>query len=229
MKSLSQVGFIIQGRLNSQRCPKKMIRNFAETTLLDLNIKKLVESNFVPNENIYISVYEDELKSIAQKYPVNIFDRSEKSANSEGTPMTEIYEWWNQIPFEYVILTNACCPFLTVKTIENFTKAYLESDQDGLFGVTEKKNYFWDSEENFLTPLQEDVMNTKFTPVTYEAAHCLYAAKLSKIGEGIWMGNFSEKGDIGLFSVPEREIFDIDHEWEFNMYEKLYRALREEK
>ena len=61
-KDISQIAFLVQARLSSQRCPRKMIRPFADTTLLDINIQKLVESKFIPNENIYVSVYEDELK-----------------------------------------------------------------------------------------------------------------------------------------------------------------------
>lgn len=222
-KDISQIAFLVQARLSSQRCPRKMIRPFAETTLLDINIQKLVESKFIPNENIYVSVYEDELKEVASRYPVNIFDRSEKSANSEGTPMTEIYEWWDKIPHEYVILTNACAPMLKTETIENFSKAYLKTDSNGMFGVMAKKNYFWDDNGNFLTPLEGAVMNTKYAKPIYEAAHVLYASRLRDIGEGIWMGDFTKPGQIELFEVEEQECFDIDYEWEFEIYEKLYK------
>ena len=91
MKAPEEVAVLIQARLSSQRCPRKMIRQFADTTLMDLCIQKLVESN-IPNENIWISVHEPELVELVKKYPVNIFHRSEKSAMSEGAPMTEIYE-----------------------------------------------------------------------------------------------------------------------------------------
>jgi CMP-N-acetylneuraminic acid synthetase len=228
MKRIEEVAFLIQARLSSQRCPQKMARPFAGTTLLDLNIRKLVESNLIPNENIYVSVYEEELVEIAENYPVNIFRRSEKSAMSEGTPMTEIYEWWDKIPHKYVILTNACVPMLTVDTIEDFTRAYLKTTNTGMFGVIEKKNYFWDSHGNFLTTIDEAVMNTKTAQTVLEAAHCLYAGSLEDIGHNIWMGDFSKKGDIDLHPVPEQEVFDIDYEWEFELYEKLYSAVKEE-
>ncbi len=223
MKQIEDLAFLIQARLNSQRCPRKMARPFADTTLLDINIKKLVDSDIIPNENIYVSVHEQELKDIANKYPINIFHRSERSANSEGTPMTEIYEWWNLLPHKYVVLTNACVPLLRKETIEDFTKAYCSTDSVGMFGVIEKKNYFWDSEGNFLTSLDEAVMNTKTAEPVLEAAHCLYAGSLENIGKGIWMGDLRKKGDVEFFKVPEEEIFDIDHEWEFSLYETLYR------
>jgi len=203
-----------------------MIRPFAGTTLLDIAISKLVDSSLIPNENIYISVYEDELKNVVRKYPVNIFARSEKSANSEGTPMTEIYEWWDKTPHEYVVLINACTPMLSVETIESFTNSYLNSQTDGMFGVMAKKNYFWNSNGDFLLDLHKPVMNTKSASIVYEAAHTLYASKLSDIGRGVWMGDFRKNGDIELVEVPESECFDIDYEWEFDLYEKVYMSTK---
>ena len=66
-------------------------------------------------------------------------------------------------------------------------------------------------------------MNTKTTPSIYEAAHCLYAGRMDKIGESIWMGDFNKPGDIDLFVMPERETFDIDYPWQFNLCEKLWK------
>jgi len=225
MKSAKNVSVIIQARLSSQRCPRKMIRAFGDTTLMDLCLKKLCNSS-IPNENIWISVYEPELIDICKKYDVNIFHRSEKSAMSEGTPMTEMYEWWNRLPQEYAVLVNACAPFMTTETIEKFYTQYCDSVSDGMFGVTESKNYYWDSNFELITPWPKDqaVMNTKFVDATYAAAHCLYAGKLSKIGEGIWMGDFQKPKDIELFPMDEKEVFDIDYEWEFTYYESLYKA-----
>ena len=74
-------------------------------------------------------------------------------------------------------------------------------------------------------PENEAAMNTKAVEVTLEAAHCLYASSMNTIKDGIWMGDFQKAGDIELVEMPERDAFDIDHEWEFNLYEALYRSL----
>lgn len=223
MKAPEKVAVLVQARLSSQRCPRKMIRQFADTTLMDLCIQKLIKSS-IPNENIWISVHEPELVELVKKYPVNLFHRSEESAMSEGTPMTEIYEWWNQLPHEYVVLVNACAPFLKTETIEQFFEDYCMTDSNGMFGVVSKKNYFWSHDGEFLTPMDEAVMNTKTAKPVLEAAHCLYASSLNSIGEGVWMGRFNVPGEIQLWSMAEEEIFDIDYEWEFRMYESLYRS-----
>ena len=129
MKKIEQVAFIVQARLGSQRVPQKMIRPFAGTTLLDIMLDKLSnKSTIIPNKNIFLSVHEEELKQVGDKYDLNIFHRSEASANSEGTPVTEMYEWWDKLPHEYCVFINACCPFLTIESIEKFTSEYLNSD-----------------------------------------------------------------------------------------------------
>lgn len=222
IKKINEVAIIVQARLSSHRCKRKMARPFASTTLMDIALNKLVKSK-IPNKNIWCSVYEDELKDICKKYPINIFHRSEKSSKSEGVPITEIFEWWDKLPAKYVIMLNACCPFVSVQTINNFWMDYRNSMSDGMFGVIEKKNYFWDTDGNFLTPLRNGVMDTKTSNAVYEAAHCLYGGSLEKISRGVWMGKFDKPGDIELWKVPQHEAFDIDHEWEFQLYEKLYR------
>ena len=200
-----------------------MIKPFAGTTLMDIFIEKVKKCKSFPISNFYISVYEKELFDIGMKHNVNIYNRSKQSAESEGTPMSLMYEWYNKIPHKYVVLINACVPFLEPETIDNFVREYLRSKQTGMFAVMEKKNYFWDESGAILTPLTEDVMNTKTVRKTYEAAHCLYASRMDTIKDGIWMGDFNVANDIKLFPVKERECFDIDYQWQFDLCEKLWR------
>ncbi len=230
MKKIEEVAVVVQARLSSERCPRKMIRPFAGTTLTDIACEKVLASKVIPRENFYLAVHEPELLEVANRHGVNVYKRSEKSALWDGGPdahLREMYEWWDKIPFKYVVLVSACVPFLTTETIDNFFEAYRKSDSDGMFAVMEKMNYFWDEKFDFLTPLRDAAMNTKNVQKTYEAAHCLYASKLSNIDKGIWMGDFSKKGEIELYPISESECFDVDHEWEFRAEEVMYRALNE--
>ena len=225
-KKLEDIAVVIQARLSSQRIPQKMIKPFADTTLFDISIQKVLQSDFIPKENFFLSIYEEELLDIAAKYGTNVFLRSEKSARSEGTPMTEMYEWWNKLPFKYCVLVNGCAPFMKTETIDGFVRSYMASDSDGMFGVMEKKNYFWNKEGELITPWPADqaCMNTKVVEKTYEAAHCLYAGRMDLIEKGIWMGDFNTPGDIELYAMEEEECLDIDYPWQFDMCESLYRG-----
>lgn len=225
MKKIKDIALVIQARLLSQRCPRKMVRPFANSTLLDIAIQKVLNSNVFLKENIYVTVHEQELIDIASKYNVHIFKRSKKSAMSEGSPMTELYEWWDKIPYKNVIKLNACCVLLDTKTIDSFAETYMKTNSRGLFGVIEKRNYIWNKNGDLITnrPDNKATMNTKKAGTIYEAGHCLYAGKMSDIGKGIWMGEFKKKNDPELYIVPEKETFDIDYEWQFNIAEILYK------
>jgi CMP-N-acetylneuraminic acid synthetase len=232
MKNIDDVCVVIQARLSSERVPRKMIRPFAETNLTDIAVKKILSSNIIPKQNFYLSVHEQELKDVAIKNDVNIFHRSEESAlwdGDNGAVLGKMYEWWDKLPFKYIVLVSACCPLLKTETIDNFFKKYLESDSDGMFAVIEKKNYFWNTESVCLSTLTEAAMNTKTVAPIYEAAHCLYAGQMEPIGKGVWMGDFRNKGEIELVQVPEKEIFDIDYEWQFEFYEALYKHTAEKQ
>ena len=163
MKNINDICLIVQARLGSTRVPGKMLRPFAGTTLVDILFNKLKSSKVIPKENIYFSAYEDELKEVGKKHGINIFDRSKQSAFSEGEPLTEIYEWHDKLPFKYAVVVSACNPLLKIETIDNFFKEYLNSDKDGLFGVFEKKTYYWNTDGEPITDwggLQ--IMNTKY-------------------------------------------------------------------
>ncbi len=226
MKNIDDICVIIQARLGSKRVPEKMIKDFSGTTLTDIAIEKIKSCKSFPMENFYLSAWEEELKAIAINHGVNVYNRTEKSAKSEGTPMTEMYEWWDKLSYKYCVLINACAPFLNSKTIDEFVLSYAKSNSDGMFGVIEKKNYFWNNKKEIITPLTEAVMNTKTAKPIYEAAHCLYAGRLDKIGNGVWMGDFNNCGEIELFTMEEKEVFDIDYEWQFKMAESAYKNIR---
>tara|TARA_B110000211_G_scaffold235019_1_gene308520 strand:- start:8470 stop:10176 length:1707 start_codon:yes stop_codon:yes gene_type:complete len=219
-----KICIIVQARLSSTRIPKKMIKPFSNTTLLDITLNRLTQSTLIPKNDIYISLYENKLKEIAKKYDVTIFDRSQESAETNND-MVKMFEWWNKLPYEYYIIVSACHPFLSIKTIDAFYKKFQSTSSRGLFGVVKRKNYFWNNKLEFITPWPENqtTFNTKVVEETYEAAHCLYGGKMKDIGNYIYMGDFSKKNDIELFTIhDEFECSDIDYPWQFDICESYY-------
>lgn len=223
MKKLDDICFIVQARLNSQRVPQKMIKPFAGSNLFELIIDKLIFSDIIPRENIFASVHEDELKQIAYKNKINIFDRSYESANNDNS-LQKIYEWHDKLPYKYCVLISGCNPLLRIHTIDNFVNQFLNQDEENLFAVFEKKQYYWNKKGALVTPWPkgQTIMNTKAVEPTYEAAHVLYASRLDLIKENRFMGDFEAEGGIKLFQMDELEAFDIDEPWQFEVAEVLY-------
>jgi len=165
MKSLNDIAVIVQARLSSKRIKNKMVRSFADTTLVDICLEKIKKSNVINLNNFYFSAYEDKLKNIGKKHNVNIWNRSKESANSEGTPLTELFDWWDKLNnYKYAVIISACCPLLCIDTIDKFILEYSQSNSDGMMSVVEKRNYFWDHDHKLITPWPKGlaIMNTKF-------------------------------------------------------------------
>ena len=214
---------VVQARLNSQRVPGKMLRPFADTTLLEILIKKLLKSKVINSQNIYLSLYDKELIKIAKKYRVNIFYRSKESSLEERNPK-KIWEWHNKLPYKHVVLISACNHLLKIETIDKFIKQFTESNKEGAFAVFKKKTYYWDKNGKAITDWKgETTMNTKYVDPVYEAAHCLYASRMDIIGDGFWMDTNSPPQP-ELFTMEELEAFDIDYEWQFKLGEELYNG-----
>lgn len=225
MKNKKDICVVVQARLGSQRVPGKMLRPFANTTLTEILFDKLKKSKVISPKNIYFSAHEKELKDVAKKHNINIFNRTEQSANSEGEPLSEIYEWHDQLPYKYVVLISACNPLLKIETIDGFIEDFIQAEEEGGFAVFEKKTYYWGKDGNPITDWKgATIMNTKFVEPIYEAAHCLYASRLDIIKDGHWMDtNYPPKPK--LFIMDELETFDIDYEWQFKIGEQLYENI----
>ena len=228
MKSLNEIAVVVQARENSERVPFKMSRGIqqvplASTSLLDIVLEKLTSSDVIQNEHIYLSAHEDNLIEIGERYPINIHKRSWESANVDSG-IDVLFDWWDKLPYKYVVMVSGCNPFLKLETIESFFNKYMFSKHDGMFSVVERKNYFWNTKGEMLNqwPEGQDLLNTKAVETTYEAGHCLYGSKMSDIGEGKWVGSWTKKDDPVLFPVSQFEAFDIDEQWQFDLVESYY-------
>ena len=222
VKDINDICVVIQARLGSTRVPGKMLKPFAGTTLVDILFDKLKSSKIIPMENVYFSVYEPELKEVGEKHGINIFNRSKESALSEGDNVSEIFEWYDKLPFKYVISISACNPLLKIKTVDSFIEKFVNSNKEGGFAVFEKKTYYWDKNGKPITKWDGSTkINTKLVEPVYEAAHCLYASRMDIIKDGFWMDN-NLPPQPELFTMDELEAFDIDYEWQFNLGEQLY-------
>lgn len=225
---IEDTAFIVQARLNSQRVPQKMIKPFADTNLFGLILDKLLASKVIPSENIFASVYEPELFEEANtKRNIRTFSRSYESANVDSD-IRKIYEWHDQLPHKYVVIISGCNPLLRVETIDRFVEQWGSQKEENLFGVIEKKTYYWNKEGALTTPWPEgqSLMNTKAVEPTYEAAHVLYASRMDLIAKEKFMGDFEAPGGIKLFKMDELESFDIDEPWQFEVAELLYEKFK---
>ena len=142
----------------------------------------------------------------------------------------KIYEWHDKLPknYKYVVLVSGCNPLLKTETIDKFIEQFMSQEDENLFAVIEKKQYYWNQSGSLITnwPTGNNIMNTKAVETIYEAGHVLYAGQMEKIKQGVWMGRPPYgKNNPHLFEISEFECLDIDYEWQFDLYTNYWEKL----
>ena len=213
---MKKICIVINARVNSSRCYKKMISPIGNTCLIEIIIEKLKKSN-IPLEDIYIASPDIEIENIIEKHNFNFIKRSQESNNEEFN-IKIIFEWYKKLENNYThfLLINPCLPLLSVNTINNFYNICKESKYDRVFAIKTNKNYFFDENNNPLN-FKPGVFNTKYVKGLKEAAHCLYFMKLQDIKENNYLGGFIDSSNPYLIDVEEKELYDIDYQYQFDI------------
>ena len=82
---MNNTGVFSFARKQSQRCPNKMLRPFANTTLTDIVLKKLAEFG----DRAFFAGFEPEFEDRSRQRGVKFIKRDKKSVNIDG-PITDI-------------------------------------------------------------------------------------------------------------------------------------------
>lgn len=197
-------------------------------TMVHIACEKVLESQVIPKDQFYWSVYDPEIIDIVEKYGLQVCKRELDGPDiKEEVDLRIIYEWAWQLAdkYKYCVLINACNVLLSTKTIDSFITTYLSSNSDGMFGVVERKTYFWNKEGKLVTKWPDGfkIMNTKFVEPLYEAGHCLYAGTLEQVHNGYWMDDKIPPSPELFVIRNELEIFDIDWYWQIPVAKEMYR------
>jgi len=205
-------------RLTSERCPKKMIKNFCGTSLTDIFLKKMQKLQKM-GINVFFGGYDKIFEKKCKKYGIPFVQRSKKSSNSEKA--SEIYNFLSEQNYDYLLQVNACMPLLKVETILSFLNE-CKKIQKPAFGVYEINNYFMSNKDkpyNFNSKIK--TINTKYVDKAKEFAHCFYFFKREYFKKNGWYWNWNKLKYITM--AKTMETFDIDTKEDFEIGKILYK------
>jgi len=217
-----EIAALIQARTGSQRCPNKMLREFCNTNLISLALKKFAGTSQL--FKLYFAVHEQELIHIGKNYNCNIIKRNEQSAKADD--IKTVFNYIDKIEEEYIMFINACSPFLTLKTLENAIDCFKKNKPKSLTAVIKKHTwyYFLDGKPiNFLDPTN---LNTKSSVPVFEVTHNIHIFNKNRFIEHTYFWNHSEN-DPYFFEIDEMEAIDIDTEFDFYKAESIYSRMKE--
>ena len=205
-------------RLTSERCPKKMIKNFCGTSLTDIFLKKMQKLQKM-GINVFFGGYDKIFEKKCKKYGIPFVQRSKKSSNSEKA--SEIYNFLSEQNYDYLLQVNACMPLLKVETILSFLNE-CKKIQKPAFGVYEINNYFMSNKDkpyNFNSKIK--TINTKYVDKAKEFAHCFYFFKREYFKKNGWYWNWNKLKYMTM--AKTMETFDIDTKEDFEIGKILYK------
>ena len=218
---IMSIAIVLQARKNSQRCKNKMLRKFNNSTLFEIQLKKL--QKLTNNFNVYCAVGEDPFFSLVDNHKkINLITRNKVSVNSDL--IEDVFNYLNQIKENNICFVNPCSPFLEWKTLKTALNLFEASNFKSLTSVIERKTWYFDHKYK---PINDNSRcNTKVLKPIYECSHSfhIFNKKFFIKNNKYWN---NRKNDPYLFNINSIEALDIDTEEEFKYIEKLYRTLKE--
>jgi CMP-N-acetylneuraminic acid synthetase len=212
---MKYICIVINARVNSSRCYKKMIEPIGNTCLIEIILEKLKKSN-IPKKDIFIASPDEEIKEITNKHNFNFIKRSVES-NNEETDIRIIFEWYKKLQdiYTHVLIINPCLPLLKIETINKFYNFCKTEKYDSIFSIKENKNYFFYKNKKPIN-FKPGILNTKFVEPLIEGGHCLYLTKLEDIKNDNYLGKFVDESNPYLYKINEDELYDIDYQYQFD-------------
>ena len=215
------IAIIIQARVNSKRCKNKMLRNFDNTSLFEIQVRKLNDLAKDTNYNIYCAVGESPLNKIIKKYKfIKHIKRNKRSVNSDA--IEDVFNYLEGVEENYICFVNTCAPLLKLSTLKSAIQLFNKSELKSLTSVIEKKTWYFDSKEK---PINDNSSgNTKDLSPIYECTHNFHIFNKTFFIKNKKYWN-NKKNDPYLYRVNFLESLDIDTEEEFISIEKIYRSV----
>ena len=212
---------VIPVRAGSQRVKNKNIKPFANSSLLEIKVKQLL--NIKEIDEVIVNSDSDEMLEVAKSLGAQIFKRDAYYASST-VPINEVYRNIGETTkADIIVYANATNPLLKNESVSNAINAFLNKDSkyDTLNSAHLIKEFMW--------------LDGK--PINYELDKMPKSQNLPNICALNFALNIFERqyaidnaSIVGkhplLFELDAVEATDIDNEIDFEFAEFMYKKYR---
>jgi CMP-N-acetylneuraminic acid synthetase len=214
------ISAVINARLSSTRVPKKHIRPFANTTLIDIALEKLNQLDFFDNR--YLAVADPELIAIGKRYPnVEVLVRDPKSIKAGVNPPTVSYAHFFEIPTEYIFILNPCQPLLSIVTIKKAYDYFQKTDYQSYTAGAATRDWIFNQSGDCLTRKDPSNYTTNVGEVFYKATHSFHIVSKSFFAESGLLWTYSQN-DPHVIEITADDTVDVDTEHDFEIANIAY-------
>ena len=213
-----------QARLKSSRCKMKMLRPFANTTLVELAVKRLANvKNF---DGVYFGAHEDELSEVARKHlpSSSIRIRTKEMANTDD--MMLAYSWLRDIDFDYCMWINSCHGLLKSETLDQAADVFRGGKYKSMTSVRKRCTWYYNQDGepvNNKDPLTQTT--SQRSEHLYEVASAFHLFQKEHFFSTKTYWN-NKKNDPFLYVINHLEALDVDSEEEFFISESVFKSFR---
>jgi CMP-N-acetylneuraminic acid synthetase len=208
---------IIPIRAGSQRVKNKNIRPFADTNLLEIKLKTLLQIDRI---DIVVNTDCPKAIEISSKYNIEIHKREEYYASSECTNS----EFFKHIAentssnYKYLMYIPVTSPLIKIETINNVIDEFYKRNNDSVNTTTLIKHHLWLNNN----PLNYDVSNSPNSQ-NLPNIHCInYGVNI--LSRDLMIERKNIIGYNPKFIVLDQyESMDIDTLFDFQISEFLYK------
>lgn len=206
------------GRTQSARVPNKMLRPFADTTLVDIALAKL--KTFAPDA--FFAGFEAEFRDKCDRHGVRFVQREAQSINIDG-PITDILSFLRTVDAKYFLLVSACNPFLRVEQINRFLAECKAGGCRPAISVKCHRKHFVTPDARGLNfSLETKTLNNKTVQPVFELVDGLYFFEKDFFFS---QGTYWRWNDVRFLDAAGDDLLiDVDTEADFAAAQALWGA-----
>lgn len=224
---MKTISVVTNARLQSTRVPRKLVRPFAGTSLIEIALRKLDQMDFFDNR--YLAVAEDDLATLAGAYPnVEVLRRDAAAVQRGVNPQSVTFAHYLEVPSEYILVFNPCLPCVTMETVRRAFDYFQATDYSSYTAAVPTGDWIFAPDGEPVTNRDPGNVTTNLNRSFHKATHAFHIVNRRRFAEE---GRFwtLTKDDPHLVVMPEDEAVDVDTAMEFELAETMWRRAMKEQ
>ncbi len=202
--------------LNSQRLPRKALRDFNGRPLVSVVLETLKQARTVTE--YCLNTESEEIAEVARAVGARVYPRSADLAQAATTTEEILADFASRCDCDFVAAINPTNPLLTAQTVDRFFEAMFTGGYDTAFSVSEhRKHVLMDGVPVNYSPFgphprTQDVTQVCMLNWAIVAWRTDLVQRLvQQRGDSIYLGK------TGFIPIPALEAVDIDDQYDFDM------------
>ena len=217
---MKSVCAVVNARLDTTGLPRKLVRPFAGTTLLEVALDKLNRMDFFASR--YVAITDDELKPVVSRFEnLGILDWKPAPLQQGRMASKETFAYYLSVPSEYIFVLEPSFPFLTAKTVQHAVEIFRTTDFPSYISGVESRDWIFDREGNALTNSDPRNVTTNVGRLFYKAVDAFRFIQRDFFRRHGCFWSLRQN-DPHVIPIPEAEAVQVRNEIEFMYAEFCY-------